>query len=378
MRLGFDAKRIFHNTTGLGNYSRDLISVLNKFYPNDEYRLYNPKPKKIDSFQLTAQTTEILPKQKIWQKFSSIWRQGPIVKQLKEEKIDIYHGLTGEIPRGLSKSGIKSVVTIHDLIFVRYPKLYPFFDRKIHFKKFLYAAENADKIIAISEQTKRDIVEFLKIDEAKIEVIYQGCNAVFKEKQTEKFKKEILNKYNLPDKFILNVGTIEERKNVISVVKAIKNIDIPLVIVGGKTSYFKDVVKCVEQHNLENRVYFLEKLSIQELSALYQMATIFVYPSIFEGFGIPIIEAIYSKTPVITSKGSCFSEAGGLNSIYINSKDVEDLEYNIQFLLNNPNKREEIVSKGYEFVQKFNDENIAKSYMNLYKKLHLTVESTFN
>ncbi len=377
MRLGFDAKRIFHNTTGLGNYSRDLISVLNKFYPNDEYRLYNPKPKKIDSFQLTAQTTEILPKQKIWQKFSSIWRQGPIVKQLKEEKIDIYHGLTGEIPRRLSKSGIKSVVTIHDLIFVRYPKLYPFFDRKIHFKKFLYAAENADKIIAISEQTKRDIVEFLKIDEAKIEVIYQGCNAVFKEKQTEKFKREILNKHNLPDEFILNVGTVEERKNIISVIKAIKNINVPLVVVGGKTSYFREVIKCVEQNNLENRVYFLEELSVQELSALYQIATIFVYPSIFEGFGIPIIEAIYSKTPVITSKGSCFSEAGGLNSIYINSKDVEDLEYNIQFLLNNPNKREEIVSKGYEFVQKFNDENIAKSYMNLYKKLHLMVESTY-
>ncbi len=369
MKLGFDAKRIFHNTTGLGNYSRNLISILNKFYPDNEYILYNPKPKKVDSFQLTAQTKEILPKQKIWQKFSSIWRQGPIVKQLKEKKIDIYHGLTGEIPRGLSKSEIKSVVTIHDLIFLRYPKLYSFFDRKIYLKKILYATQNADKIVAISEQTKRDIVEFLKIDDSKIEIIYQGCNSIFKEKQTEEFKRKILNKYNLPDKFILNVGTIEERKNVVSIIKAIKNINIPLVVVGGKTSYFKKVIKCVEQYNLENRVYFLEKLLVQELSALYQMATIFVYPSIFEGFGIPIIEAMYSKTPVITSKGSCFSEAGGLHSIYINSKDVDDLEHNIQLLLNNPNKREEISFKGYDFVQKFNDESIAKLYINLYKKL---------
>ena len=369
MKLGFDAKRIFHNTTGLGNYSRDLISVLSKFYPNNEYILYNPKPKKVNHFQLPTQTTEVLPKDKIWQKFSSIWRQGPIVKQLQEDKIKIYHGLTGEIPIGLPKSTIKSVVTIHDLIFVRYPKLYSFFDRKIYLKKILYATKNTDKIIAISEQTKRDLISFLKIDETKIEVIYQGCNAVFKEKQTEKLKKEILNKYNLPDEFILNVGTIEERKNVVSVIKAIKNIDVPLVVVGGKTPYFKEVKRCVEQHNLENRVYFLEKLSVQELSGLYQLATIFVYPSIFEGFGIPIIEAMYSKTPVITSKGSCFSEAGGLHSIYVNHQDVEGLEYNIQFLLDNPDKREEIVSKGYEFVQKFNDEDIAKSYIDLYKKL---------
>ena len=158
MRIGYDAKRLFHNNTGLGNYSRDLIRILTKFYTKNSYLLYNPK-KGNRSIDLASNATEILPKGKFWKKFSSFWRQKAIVKQLINDKIEIYHGLSGELPRGIENTKIKTVVTIHDLIFVRYPKLYSFFDRKIHFNKFKYAAETADIVIAISEQTKRDIIK---------------------------------------------------------------------------------------------------------------------------------------------------------------------------------------------------------------------------
>lgn len=369
MNLGFDAKRIFHNTTGLGNYGRDLIHILNESYPKNQYFLYNPKPKKVNRFQLTERTIEVLPKGFFWKKLSSIWRQSAIVKQLKADKIALYHGLSGEIPRGLKQANIKSVVTIHDLIFVRFPELYSFFDKKIYFKKFLHAAKNADKIVAISEQTKQDIVEFLKIDSKKIEVIYQGCHAIFKENQTDEFKASVLKKFNLPSKFILNVGTIEARKNILSVIKAIKDLDIPLVIIGKRKPYFKEVEAYIIEHKLENRIYFLEGVALNELAALYKLATIFVYPSIFEGFGIPIIEALYSKTPVITSEGSCFSEAGGPDSVYINPKNIDEIKSDIEFLLNNPDKRHYMADKGYEFVQKFNDTTIASNYLKLYETI---------
>jgi glycosyltransferase involved in cell wall biosynthesis len=369
MKLGFDAKRIFHNTTGLGNYSRDLVRILNEYYSENTFSLYNPKPKRVHRFQLTNQTKEILPKNKFWKRFSSFWRQGPIIKQLLEDEIEIYHGLSGEIPNGIEKTMIKSVVTIHDLIFVRYPELYSFFDRKIHFRKFHNAAKNANAVIAISEQTKRDIIDFLKIDASKITVIYQGCHAIFKEKQTTEFKEKVLEKYNLPKKFILNVGTIEARKNALSLIKATKNIDFPTVIVGGKTKYYNEILTYVSEHQLAHKIYFLEGLSVQELAAIYQAATIFVYPSIFEGFGIPIIEALYSKTAVITSTGSCFSEAGGLDTIYVEPNNVKELITQINRLLESKELRDDIANKGFRFVQKFNDKQIAKSYFSVYKSV---------
>ncbi|MFY0629388.1 MAG: glycosyltransferase family 4 protein [Flavobacteriaceae bacterium] len=369
MNLGFDAKRIFHNTTGLGNYSRDLIQIISKFYPENSFRLYNPKKKRVDRLVLTDKVVEVLPKAKFWKKFSSIWRQGPIVKQLVEDEVEIFHGLSGEIPKGLRKNNVKSVVTIHDLIFVRFPKLYSFINRTIYFKKAKNAAHQSDVIIAISEQTKRDVVEFLKVDEAKVTVIYQGCHHTFKEEKSLEYKNEVIRKFKIPSDFILSVGTIIERKNLLTLVEAVKDLETPLVVVGGKTAYYKKVVAYIEEYQLQDKIFFLEGVNINELSAIYQIAQVFVYPSIFEGFGIPIVEALYSKTPVITSKGGCFDEAGGPDSIYIDSYDVVDLKEQLTLLLDNPLKRNQVAEKGYIFAQKFNDDQIAKNVMDVYQKL---------
>ncbi|CAL2075105.1 glycosyltransferase family 1 protein [Tenacibaculum sp. 190524A02b] len=369
VKVGFDAKRIFHNTTGLGNYSRDLVRILAEYYPKNTYYLYNPKPKKVSRLQLTSSMVEVLPKSALWKKLSSLWRQKAIVKQLREDGIGIFHGLSGEIPRDLKKHNIKSVVTIHDLIFMRYPNLYSFIDRKIYFAKFKYAAKNADKVIAISEQTKRDIIKFLKIDESKIEVIYQGCSNVFKEISTEKEKNNLIDKYKLPKKFLLNVGTIEERKNALTIVKAIKDLKIPLVIVGRKTKYYELIKTYIEENDITDKVFFLEGLTLKELAIIYQIAEIFIYPSIFEGFGIPIIEALYSGTPVITSKEGVFPEAGGDNSLYINPYDPEELKTKIELLLKSEERKLKMIEKGKEYVQRFNDESIVENVINLYNKL---------
>ncbi|VXC12579.1 Glycosyltransferase involved in cell wall bisynthesis [Flavobacterium sp. 9AF] len=366
MNIGFEAKRVFHNKTGLGNYSRDLVRMIATKFPETSLFLYNPKKAKKSIFTYyNKNIVERNPKTK----FKNYWRQKGVVKDLLKDKIEIFHGLSGEIPSGLKKNNIKSVVTIHDLIFMRYPNLYSFFDRKIHFYKFKKAAQNADMVIAISEQTKKDIIQYLKIDANKIQVVYQGCQPVFKTKIPEDQLETVKKKYLLPDQFVLNVGTIEARKNALTIVKAIQNIDTTLVLIGKETEYAKEIHEHITSHSLQHKVRFLKGIDSFELATIYQLATVFIYPSLFEGFGIPIIEALYSKIPVITTNSGVFPEAAGPNSIYINPTNANELATKIQFLLENPEKRKEIAEKGWHFVQQFNDDVIANRLMEIYTSL---------
>jgi glycosyltransferase involved in cell wall biosynthesis len=370
MNIGFEAKRVFHNKTGLGNYSRDLVRIVATYFPENNYFLYNPKKYKQALFVSNfSNVVEKNPLSKFNKKFKNLWRQKTVVKDLINDEISIFHGLSGELPIGLKKQGIKSVVTIHDLIFVRYPNLYSFFDRKIHFFKFKAAASRADLIIAISEQTKQDIIAFLNVNPTKIRVVYQGCQAVFKTDFTSEEKQSVIDKYNLPSHYVLNVGTIEERKNALTIVKAIQNLEVDLVLIGKETDYSNEVKKYITEHRLTSRVHFLKGLSSSELAITYQLASVFVYPSLFEGFGIPIIEALYSQTPVITTKTGVFPEAAGPNSLYIDPFDVADLSNKITKVLTDATLATSMKEAGLRFVQKFNDEQIAQELYAVYNEL---------
>ncbi|WP_037320151.1 glycosyltransferase family 1 protein [Salegentibacter sp. Hel_I_6] len=369
MNIGYEAKRVFHNTTGLGNYSRDLVSILSSFYPKNKYYLYNPKPGKKQLYKPTSPVEEKLPITPKDRFLNNLWRRRNIVKDLKKDNIEIFHGLSGEIPLGLNKTNIKSVVTIHDLIFLRYPEFYSFFDKKIYKRKFTHAAKTADAVIAVSQQTKDDIVDFLKIAPEKIEVIYQGCQKEYKTLYPAEAIDKVIEKYKLPQDYLLNVGTIESRKNIFAAVKAIKDIDTHLIIVGSLTSYAEKIKEYIEKEGMEKKVTFLNGLSTYELAALYQGAKIFIYPSLFEGFGIPIIEALYSKTPVITTNYGCFPEAGGPDSVYVDPNNISEISDNISSLLKDEDQRKKIAEKSFAYVQKFSDENIASNMIALYGKL---------
>lgn len=367
MNLGFDAKRLYHNTTGLGNYSRDLIRILTEYYPENTYQLFNPKKGKHRLF--TSNTSNIIernPEDLISKSIPSLWRSSRIKHDLKKYKIDLFHGLSGELPFGITKTNIKSIVTIHDLIFLRYPHLFKYIDRKTYLKKFLYAAKNSNKIIAISEQTKLDIIDFLGINEDKIEVIYQGCHPAFKKEENKQEQNNLIIKLGLPKDFILNVGTIEARKNVFNVVKSIKDLDVPLVIIGKETNYSNEIHKYIAQNNLAKRVIFLKGISMDDLALIYKSAKAFVYPSLFEGFGIPIIEALYSKTPVITTVSGVFPEAGGFNSYYVDPNNIDELTHAIQTVTSDTKLCSNMREEGFKFVQKFNDDVIAKQINTLY------------
>lgn len=370
MKIGFDAKRFFHNHRGLGNYSRDAVRVLNTYYPENDYYLLNPKEKNKIEIELPCNTREILPHSSFYRVFPALWRSFGIKNDMKQLDLDIFHGLSQELPSGIEKLKVKSIVTMHDAIFMRYPELYPATYRTIFIRKNQYACRVADRIIAISEQTKEDIIRYFNADEKKIDVVYQGCNNIFRKPVTESKTQQVKEKYNLPANFLLYVGAIEKRKNVKLIIEAIgnKKIDINLVIVGKPTAYMQELKPLIEQYQLQNQIVFLHNVVTDDLPAVYKLAKIFVMPSIFEGFGIPILEALCAGTPVIASSSSCFDEVGGPGSIYLNPHDLDAWGDSISDLLNDDLKRENMISKGLVFAENFSDDKIAHNLMNVYLK----------
>lgn len=364
MKIAFDGKRFFNNASGLGNYSRDLVRILATDFPRNQYIILNKEQSERGKKILEIPGVSFKKTSK-----GNFSRQFQMGKDAQNIDAYIFHGLSGELPLKWNNKPIKKIVTVHDLIFMRFPQYYSFFDRKIHFWKFKNAAKQADLIIAISEQTKKDIIKFLNVPESKIRVVYQGCHQSFKEMQSSEFLNSVKEKFCLPEKFILNVGTIEERKNLLNIVKAITGTDIPMVVIGKKTTYFNKVEKFIKKNKLQNQIFFLENVSMEELAAVYKLAEIFVYPSVFEGFGIPVIEALFSGTSVITSNTSCLPEAGGPDSLYVNPTQPEDLKSKILFLWNNEAERKRRVEKGLEYAQRFSDDNIARDLMNVYSEV---------
>lgn len=372
LKIGFDAKRAFYNKSGLGNYSRNLINSIVS-YSSNTVVLFSPRINGRVKFKRENESKiKIISPNWIVSTFlPSLWRSSLVVSNIKSEKIDIYHGLSHELPFGIEKSGAKTVVTVHDLIFLRYPEFYGKINVSIYKKKLVYACKVADRIVAISSQTKDDLINFLNVSPSKIDVIYQSCDVNFQKKFSEEELISVRQKYGLPEKYILYVGTVEERKNLLNIVKAFceKNIELPLVVIGRKTKYFhNDVVPYIEQNNVKN-IVFPNFVSNEDLPAVYQGALCFVYPSIFEGFGIPILEALTSGVPVITSKGSCFEETGGSHSLYVDPYSPEQIGDAIIRLIGDTNLRDLMVAKGYEHSKLFLPERIAEEFMRLYQDI---------
>jgi glycosyltransferase involved in cell wall biosynthesis len=370
MRIGFDAKQAFFNKSGLGSYSRNLIQGLAERYPENEYLLYTPQVN-YDLFEPVQECFSIKRPQRLSHRlFRFYWKSYHMAKELVRDRVQIFHGLTHEIPYHFPGKQIKSVVTIHDLIFLRLPHLYRTIDRTIYENRYRYSCQTVDRIIAVSQQTAKDVMEFFKINPDKIDVVYQGCNPMFNI-EVPLIEKEILRmKYLLPRSFILYVGTIEERKNLLTLIKALHygKIDMPLVVIGKTTSYLNKVIEFIERHSLIN-IIFCDIVQNQDLPGIYQLADLFVYPSIFEGFGIPILEALYSKVPVITSKGSSLVEAGGKYTLYIDPNNVEEMAAAIKKVLYDRELQGKMKLEGYRFARGFDEDKVIANIMQVYQKV---------
>ena len=369
MRIGFDPTRAFFNFSGLGNYSRNTICYLGRKFPEHDYYLYIPKRRREIQNGEFAKHNLIYPKSLAGRMFSALWRSYWLGRTLKKDSIDLYHGLSNEIPFDMPRH-VRSVVTIHDLIFLRFPEWYKPIDRRIYAKKARHSCREADRIIAISKQTSADIQEYFDISPDRIDVVYQGCDPLFYSPVDEQENIRLTEKYNLPSVYLLYVGTIEPRKNLLNIVQSMHmdSIDIPLVVIGRPTPYLDQVRQFIREHSLKN-ISFLQNVPNEDLPGLYQMAEIFIYPSRFEGFGIPILEALSSRTPVITSRGSCFAEAGGNSSAYIDPDKPEELAATIRKILNDKELQNAMRTGGFTHAMQFTEDIIAGNIMQVYRKV---------
>lgn len=382
MRIAFDAKRAYLNNTGLGNYSRSLIASLVDGYPDNEY--YLATTRQTDMFDVSSyRHVHTIKPSGIYGMLPSLWRSKYVTTDLKKLRIDLYHGLSNEIPVGIERTGIKTIVSIHDLIFERYPKQYKAADNIIYRRKFSHSCRYADKVIAISQQTKEDIIHYYNTPADKIDICYQSCNPIFEQQHSIEEKQRVRQKYALPDTYFLHVGSVIERKNLLNICKAMQqlkgSIQIPLVVIGTGKTYMQEVKAYIAAQGLGGQVIFLSEqtaakndadfTSATDFPAIYQSALALIYPSLYEGFGIPILEAMWSGTPVITSNTSCMPETGGDAAYYINPLSVPEIATAMQQLADDSTLRSSMAAKGLVQAQKFTPSRCAASVMQIYQSL---------
>lgn len=375
MIIGYEAKRIVKNARGLGNYSRTLLNDLSAIVPQGvTLNLYAPYEGRDELRQQITPHENVrfmYPDNCVLRLQRELWVMRGIVNDLKRDGVRLFHGLAGELPAGIRKAGIKSVVTVHDIIFMLHPEWYNWFDAKIYAWRFRRTCREADRIIAVSECTKRDITLFGNVPPEKIDVIYQSCGTRFKLRESEKKLQEVHTRYMLPERYIVNVGTIEERKNVLLAVKALRLLpdDISLVIVGKPTAYALKVGKYIMKNGLAGRVHMLHNVPHDDLPAIYQMAEASVYPSRYEGFGIPIIEAIQSGLPVVACTGSCLEEAGGNDTIYVDPDDTYGMAEAVKKVLKGAPGREERIARSMQYITRFEGNSVARQVLDVYNKV---------
>ncbi len=356
MLIGVDGKRAHTNLTGLGEYSRRLIKGLIRASEDIIIRSLVPKVK--IRFIRNERYRIFLPRyaiQRIW------FRRFPPKDFFRG--MDVYHGLSAEIPLNVPK-GIGKVVTIHDLIYYFYPQWFSSFDRyNYHFRTY-YAIKNSDVIIAVSRWTAESVYDVFK-PKSDVYVIHPICDDVFFE--PFKFRERPLNPP--PKDYILFIGVLEERKNIHTLFKALNILGEscpPFVSVGKvKKSYMKRLLK--EKRGI--RWLHYNYLPTEQLLYLLSEALVFVYPSLVEGFGMPVVEAMSAGVPVITSKGSGLEDAAGNSALKVNPHNPEEISFYIQRIMEDSSLRRSIIEEGKKHSQKFRYDTIIPKVMEIYKKV---------
>lgn len=391
MRIAFDAKRAFCNFTGLGNHSRTTLDILNKYFPENEFLLYTPRihfNKTTEPYIENPDFRIMKPKGMLK---GGLWRTLCLADTMKRDGADIFHGLSNELPLGIGRSGVPSVVTIHDVAFKTFTDMYHWQDRQIYDLKWRYAVRQAQCIIAISECTKRDIIRFYDVPEDRIKVVYQPVApyyyGIVKECPDTQCSKDgeltllqpspeemTQQKSSSDEPFMLYVGSVNSRKNLLGIVKALEmlpeSVRIPLVIVGDGREYKREVQKYIAEHHLERWCIWKGSASGSELHRLYATARLFVYPSFYEGFGLPVVEARLSGCPVISSNVSSLPEASGPHSLLVDPSDFTALSQAMDSLITDDALHDELAVKGREHaMQTLHPQVLAQQLMDTYNSV---------
>jgi len=350
-------------------YTYNIIKNLNLLDKENEYYLIHHTKMDLDIYKSNKEVIVPLPSFKPLQ--GLFWRYVLLPRKLKSQNLDLVHD-----PRGIGifsfDMPFKKVITIHDLSSLLYPSINI---RGMWAHKLLGAKtiKNVNKVITISEFTKHEVMKYLKAPEGKIKVIYNGKGERFK-LLNQKEIAEVKEKYNLTFRFILFVGVLQPRKNIPTLIKAYYKLrkdggKYKLVIAGGKGWQYKEIFETIKRLNLQKDVIFTGHIPDDDLPKLYNAADLFVFPSVYEGFGIPPLEAMACGIPVITSNASSLPEVVGDAGIMIDPYDVNGLAKAMHEVLNNEELKEDMIKKGLERAKMFGWERCAKETLEVYEEV---------
>ena len=371
LRIGINARYAQRQITGIERYTVELIRNLARIDAKNRVMLFFNKHERIpkltnnpffqnyiSSFPTTRTSMRIL------------WDQIFLYFEIKKNRLDIFHGPSFVVPI-LKPKRCKYVTTIHDLSWFYYPESFTFLNR-LFFTLFLpRSINNSDMIIADSYSTKKDIIKFFKVSSEKIKVIYLGIDERFKKSSASEVR-NILDKYTLPPDFILSIGSLLPRKNVVNILKAFhalkkKGHKEKLVIIGKKAWLYEQIFSVIKEYHLEDDVIFTGYVDDRDLPALYSASELLLFPSLYEGFGLPILEAMACGCPVITSNISSMPEVAGGAAVLVNPKHIDSITQAVDHILLNTGLKDSLIKKGYEQAKKFNWIDTAEKTLQVYE-----------
>lgn len=381
MRIGIDYTAATHQQAGIGRYTRGLVLALAQQNTEDEFVLLVTGGRSDRAGPQTQQLESVLPgsfrimraplSERVW---TILWHRMrlPLPVDLFTGPVDIFHSPDYVLPP--LRQG-KTVVTIHDLSFLRYPE-----GAEPKLRRYLSsvvprAVSRADLVLGDSENTRNDIIELLGVPPGKVEVLHPGVDEIFRVVEDERVLTEVSSLHGLDFPFILTVGTVEPRKNLILLLDAYaalrKASDVPhkLVIAGGKGWLYEGVFRRVEELSLDEDVIFLGFVADQNLPALYSLADVFVFPSLYEGFGLPPLEAMACGTPVITSRTSSLPEVVDEAGLMVPANDPDMLAETIGRVLNDPGLGEDLAKRGVSQARKFTWQATGEKLLAIYQRL---------
>lgn len=367
MKIGINASFARKFNTGIGQVTINYLKSLSKNLDNIEYILYLEEeleinlPKFKKKVFLPIWTRDDLIRKIWWEKFLL---PNKIKKDNCQEFISLY-----QCPTIVSRK-ITHTMVVHDIIPKLFPEYLDNFRKKLYWKLTEKAIKKADKIITVSKHTKKDLMDYLQIPEDKIEVQYIDADDIYKREVSEEESENVMKKYNLKTGYIYNAGGLDKRKNISKLLKAYRILlkrkkDIPDLVISGKLNpkmkpLITDVEALAKELNIDDKVSFLDFVPQEDMPALYKNAKIFIYPSLYEGFGIPVLEAMNIGVPVLTSGVSSIPEIGGEAVRYIDPESPRNISENIEEVLSDATIQKELKNKGKEQAKKFSWSNFIR------------------
>jgi glycosyltransferase involved in cell wall biosynthesis len=375
LRVGFDATAAVKQGGGIGRYVRELLRALASIDAPVDFKLFYAAARGTKTYPLPELTHKFgrrhLPFDDIW--LARAWHrlQIPLAVDWITGRIDVFHSPDFTLPP--TRRGTRTLLTVHDLSFARdpdsaLPVLRTYLNRVVP-----RSVARADHILADSLATRDDLVSLYGTPPEKISVLYSGVNDSFRPVTDTDRLLEVRAGYGLGHApFVLAVGTLQPRKNYVRLIQAFAQLahnELNLVIVGGRGWLYDDIFAQVKLLGLEGRVIFAGFASDADLPALYSAAAVFAYPSLYEGFGLPILEAFASGTPVITSTASCLPEVAGDAALLVSPDDVGALAHALRRVVAESDLRESLVQRGFARVRDFSWEESARKLVEIYGRL---------